>query len=55
LIRYLIVNGADIKYEPKQDQKAKKHPGKWNLHWIDVEGIRNYLITKQFVYVETKV
>jgi hypothetical protein len=49
----LIVNGADIKFEPKQDQKAKKIVGKWSLKWFDWEGIRTYLVTKMFTYVET--
>lgn len=51
LVRYLIQNGATIKYEQDQDKKALKHPGKWNLKWLDIEGIRNYLITKNFNYV----
>lgn len=54
LIRYLIVNGADIKFEPKQDLKAKKSIGKWALRWFDFEGIKSYLITKQFTYVESQ-
>jgi hypothetical protein len=54
LIRYLIVNGADIKFEPKQDLQAKKSIGKWALRWFDFEGIKSYLITKQFTYVETQ-
>ncbi len=54
LIRYLIIHGADIKFEPKQNQKAKKNIGKWSLRWFDFEGIKSYLITKQFTFVETK-
>jgi hypothetical protein len=50
----LIIHGADIKFEPKQDQKAKKIVGKWALKWLDFEGIKSYLITKQFTFVETQ-
>lgn len=35
LVRYLIIHGADIKFEPKQNQKAKKNIGKWALKWFD--------------------
>jgi hypothetical protein len=51
LVRYLIQNGASIKFEQDQDKKALKNPGKWNLKWMDLEGIRTYLITKNFNYV----
>lgn len=55
LVRYLIQNGANIKFEQDQDKKALKNPGRWNLKWFDLEGIRAYLITKNFNYVETKL
>ena len=55
LIRELILKGATIKFEPKQDEKANKKVGKWALRWLDIDGIRNYLITKNYQYKETKV
>lgn len=55
LLRYLIVQGASIKFELKQDQKAGRVLSKWSLKWLDIEGIRNYLITKNFNYLETKM
>lgn len=55
LIRFLIQNGATLKFEADQDKKALKTPGKWALRWLDIEGIRTYLITKNFNYVETKI
>lgn len=54
IIRALIVAGANIKFEPKQDQRGKKGD-KWSLKWIDLEGLRSYLITKNYNYVETKI
>ena len=51
----MIIQGATIKFEPKQDQKANKQMGKWALRWFDVEGLRNYLVTKNYNYKETKV
>jgi hypothetical protein len=48
----LIINGANLKFEQKQNEKAKKVFNKWALHWMDIEGIRSYLITKQFKFVE---
>ena len=55
LVRYLIQNGATIKFEQDQDKKALKNPGKWNLKWFDIEGLKYYLITKNFNYLETKI
>ena len=55
LVRYLIQNGATLKFEPEQDKKALKTPGKWALRWLDVEGIRTYLITNNFNYLETRI
>jgi hypothetical protein len=34
---------------------GKGKVGKWSLKWLDLEGIRSYLITKNFKYVETKI
>jgi hypothetical protein len=49
------MNGATLKFEQKQDQKSSKAIGKWSLKWLDIEGIKNYLITKNCNYVETKI
>lgn len=54
LVRALIVAGANIKFEPRQDQKGGKGD-RWSLKWFDLEGLRSYLITKNCNYVETKV
>ena len=54
-MRQLILRGATIKFEPKQDEKANKKVGKWALRWLDIEGIRNYLITKNYQYKETRI
>jgi hypothetical protein len=53
-VRALIVAGANIKFEPRQDQKGGKGD-RWSLKWFDLEGLRSYLITKNCNYVETKV
>ena len=37
LLRYLIMNGATIKYEPDQDKKSGKIIGKWSLRLLDIE------------------
>jgi hypothetical protein len=49
LVRSLIVAGASIKFEPRQDQRGKGD--KWSLKWLDLEGLRSYLITKNCNYV----
>ena len=51
----LIMKGATIKFEPDQDKKANKQVGKWALRWLDIDGLRNYLITKNYQYKETKI
>ena len=55
LVRYLIVNGATIRFEEKQTKKSEKILKGWKLKWYNIEGIRAYLITKNFNYVETKI
>ena len=50
LIRYLIVNGATVKFE---DKVRKEKSVGWKLRWFDLEGIRAYLITKNFSCIET--
>ena len=49
------MNGAGIKFDEKQGKKSDKPPNVWKLKWFDIEGIRSYLITKNFTYKETKV
>lgn len=55
IVRYLIINGASIKFDEKQGKKSDKPPNVWRLNWFDIEGIRSYLITKNFTYKETKI
>ena len=54
-MRYLIINGATLKFDEKQGKKSEKPPNVWKLNWLDIEGIRSYLITKNFTLKETKV
>ena len=55
IVRYLIINGAGIKFDEKQGKKTDKPPNVWKLNWFDIEGIRSYLITRNFTYKETKI
>lgn len=54
-MRYLILNGASIKFDDKQGKKSDKPLSAWKLQWFDIQGIRSYLITKNFTYKETRV
>lgn len=38
----------------KQDHKSSKIMYKWSLKWLDIKGLRNYLITKNCNYFKTK-
>jgi len=35
-VRYLIINGASLKFDQKQNEKSKKIMNKWALHWMDI-------------------
>ena len=50
LVRVLIIHGANLKFESHQNDKAAKKVGRWALRWLDLEGLRSYLITKNFEY-----
>jgi hypothetical protein len=49
------MNGATLKFEANQDQKGSKILNKWSLKWLDIEGLHDYLVTKNCNYVETKL
>jgi hypothetical protein len=62
IIRYLIIHGANIKFDEKYGPATtctpnvtKKPIHAWRLPWIDLEGMKAYLITKRFDFVEAKV
>lgn len=44
----MIIHGANIKFD-ERDKNVKKGVVKgWRLPWLDIEGIRAYLVTKRF-------
>lgn len=53
VLRTLIVNGATVRFEDQQNKKADKKLAKWNLRWLDIAGLRSYLITKRFSLIAT--
>ena len=36
IVRYLIINGATIRFDEKQGKKGEKSVTGWKLPWLDV-------------------
>jgi hypothetical protein len=49
----MIINGATVRLEDQQNKKADRKLTKWSLRWLDIAGLRSYLITKKFCLLET--
>jgi hypothetical protein len=48
----MIVNGATVKFDDGQNKKADKKLAKWSLRWLDIQGMRCYLITKGYKLID---